>query len=60
MSSSCVSGRFLYAKLGRTTFPSVVASFTPAMLAACIHGRISVGVPIGIFEIAAGLSGCAV
>ena len=49
-------GRFLSGKLGRTTFLSVVASFTSAMLAACIHVRISMGVPIGIGGVAAGLS----
>ena len=52
-------GRFLCGKLGRTTFPSAVASFTPAIIAACIYGRSSVGVPIGMVGIAAGSNGCA-
>ena len=52
-------GRFRIGKVGKNRFPSVIASFTPAILTACIHGRISVGVPIGMVGVATGSSGCA-
>ena len=53
-----MSGRFHIGKVGKATFPSIIASFTPAILAAWIYGRMLVGVPIGIVGVAAGSSGC--
>ena len=45
--------------MGKATFPSVIASLTQAILAACIYSRMSVGVPIGMVGVTAGSSGCA-
>ena len=59
MLSFLVLGRFRIRKLGKAIFPYVIASFTPAILAVCIHGRMLVGVSIGIVGVATGSSGSA-